>query len=155
MGVDADLLPERGCGRGHEQGKVADARGPETAARGRRRHVEDVDGLPRPVVERRRNPLAQRLPELRDGSVLADHHPRLASRRRVGKPGGVAPGRDEVRADVAEGGEPTVLAEGDEPAQTATGDVLQEDALNRVLCAEREDVVERRPLDQPRHARRR
>ena len=54
----------------------------------------------------------------------------------------IRPGRDDVCADVAEGGQATVVREGAEPAQPPSGDVLEEDALHRVLGAELEDLLE-------------
>ena len=49
---------------------------------------------------------------------------------------------DDVRADVAESGQATVVREGTEPAQPPSGDVLEEDALHGVLGAELEDLLE-------------
>jgi len=51
-------------------------------------------------------------------------------------------GRDDVRADVAESGQATVVRERAESAQPPPGDVLEEDALHGVLGAELEDLVE-------------
>ena len=61
------------------------------------------------------------------------------------------PGGDDVRADVAERDEPAAVLERDEAAEPAPGHVLEEDALDRVLGAEREDIRERRSVDEPRH----
>ena len=49
---------------------------------------------------------------------------------------------DDVRADVAERRQPPVLGERREAAEAAAGDVLEEDALDRILRAEREDLLE-------------
>ena len=59
-------------------------------------------------------------------------------------------GRDDVRAGVAERLEPPVVLDRREPAQAAPRHVLEEDALDRVLRAEREDLVKPRLL-QPGH----
>jgi hypothetical protein len=49
---------------------------------------------------------------------------------------------------VAERDETLVALERREPAEPAARDVLQEDALDRVLCTEVEDLVQRR-ADEP------
>jgi len=49
---------------------------------------------------------------------------------------------------VAERNERAVALERGEPAEPASGDVLEEDALDRLLRAEREDLLERR-ADEP------
>jgi hypothetical protein len=56
---------------------------------------------------------------------------------------GRAPGAggNEVRADVAERPEPTVPLHRREAAEPAARDVLEEDALDGVLRAEREDLL--------------
>ncbi len=54
----------------------------------------------------------------------------------------IGTGGDDVRADVAESGQATVVREGTEPAQPPSGDVLEEDALHGVLGAELEDLLE-------------
>jgi hypothetical protein len=49
---------------------------------------------------------------------------------------------------VAERNERAVPLERGEPTEAAPGDVLEEDALDRLLRAEREDLLERR-ADEP------
>jgi hypothetical protein len=63
------------------------------------------------------------------------------------------PGRDDVRADVAEGREPPVvgLDRGEAP-EPAPRHVLEEDALDRLLRTEVQHLLELR-VHQPRHAR--
>ena len=56
----------------------------------------------------------------------------------------VLSGRDDVRADVAERRQPPVLGERREASETAAGDVLEEDALDGILRAERENLLEPR-----------
>ena len=58
--------------------------------------------------------------------------------------GATAARGDEVRADVAERDQPAALPEPREAPETPTGDVLEEHALDRILGAEGEDLVERR-----------
>ena len=97
------------------------------------------------------------VPQLVDRPLLADDHPRLPARRRVGERRAALAGRDDVRADVAERDEPAVALERGEAAEPAPRDVLEEDALDRVLRAEGEDLVERRerprarPPSEPNH----
>ena len=90
------------------------------------------------------NRLSRGRPQLVDRALLADDHPRAraldAAREAVAA---LARGND-VRAEVAERGEPVVSAGRDEPAQPAPGDVLEEDALDRLARAEREDLLEPR-----------
>ena len=51
-------------------------------------------------------------------------------------------GGDEVRADVAERGQPLTVADGGEPSDPSPRDILEQHALDRVLGAELEDLVE-------------
>jgi hypothetical protein len=80
--------------------------------------------------------------------LLADDHAGLAARARVRKRGAAAAGRDDVRANVAEGDEDPGPLERREPAEAAARDVLEEDALDRSRGAEAEDLLERR-ADEP------
>ena len=87
---------------------------------------------------------ARRRPELADRALLADHHARAGCGRDLGERVASAARRDDVRADVAERGQPSVPGHGAEPTEAATGDVLEEHALDRVVRAELEDLVEGR-----------
>ena len=59
--------------------------------------------------------------------------------------------RDEVRPDVAERVEPAVgTRDRGEPTEPAARDVLEEDALDRLLGAEREHLLVARLDDHPR-----
>jgi len=49
---------------------------------------------------------------------------------------------------VAERNQPVVTFERREATEPATRDVLQEDALDRLLCTEVEDLIERRADEQ-------
>ena len=88
-------------------------------------------------------------------SVTACSSPTIILRR--GASGAYARGRrarsrrDEVRAYVAERPEAPVAGNGDETAEAAPRDVLEEDALDGLLGAEREHVRERRRFDHPAH----
>jgi hypothetical protein len=72
----------------------------------------------------------------------------VAARGRVGERTAALARRNDVRADVAERNEPVVALERREPTKPAPRDVLEEDALDRLLCTEVEDLVERR-ADEP------
>jgi hypothetical protein len=72
----------------------------------------------------------------------------LAARGRVCECAAALAGRNDVRADVAERDQPVVALERREATEPATRDVLEEDALDRLLCTEVEDLVERR-ADEP------
>ena len=153
VGVEAHLLAVGLRGGCHEDVEIVQARRTEPAPRRLGRLLEHVDGLARAVVERLGEDVARRLPELRDGALLADEHARLAARHQLGEGGGAGAGRHEVGAEVAEPGEAFPVPQGCEPSESAPRDVLEEDALDRLLGAELEDLREPRPLDQPRHAR--
>jgi hypothetical protein len=72
----------------------------------------------------------------------------VAARGRGGEGAAALAGRDDVRADVAERDEPAVARKAREAAEPAPGDVFEEDALDRLLRAEGEDLLERR-ADEP------
>jgi hypothetical protein len=76
--------------------------------------------------------------------LLPDDHARLAAGCRVGERGAALAGRDDVRADVTERDDGAVSLERGEAAEPAPRDVLEEDALDRLLCAEGENLIERR-----------
>ena len=140
-----------GTGR-QEEVEVARLGAAEPGAARLGRLVEHVDGLAPPVVARRRHRPARGLPQLVDRALLADHH---AGARGGGEPGegsAAGAGRDDVRADVAERRQAPVLGGRAEAAEPAARDVLEEDALDRLLRAEVEDLVEPR-VDELRHAR--
>ena len=83
-----------------------------------------------------------------DRALLTDDHARLAARRRVCERRTALAGGDDVRADVAERDKPAAPLERGEAAEPAPRDVLEEDTLDRLLRAEREDLLERR-IDMP------
>jgi hypothetical protein len=76
--------------------------------------------------------------------LLADDHARLAAHERVGEDCAALAGRDDVRADVTERDEPSLMAEAREAPEPAPRDVLEEDALDPLLRAEGQDLLERR-----------
>ena len=112
------------------------------------RLLEHVDGLARPVVARIRHPSPHLGPQLVDRRLLADDHARLPARGRVGERAAALARRNDVRADVAERDQPLVALERGEATEPAPRDVFEEDALDRLLCTEVEDLVERR-ADEP------
>jgi hypothetical protein len=59
-------------------------------------------------------------------------------------------GRDDVGAEVAEGGQATVVLDRPKAPKASPRHVLEEDALDRILRAEVEDLVEAR-LDERDH----
>ena len=132
-----------GTGR-DEQLEVILCGGAQPCVAGLRRLLEDVDGLSRPILPRRRQALAGRGPELADGILLTDHESGPAGAVDLRERSTPAARGDEVRPDVAERDEPAALGEAREAAETPAGDVLEEHALDRILGAEGEDLVERR-----------
>ena len=68
----------------------------------------------------------------------------------AGERGAAAARGHDVRPDVAERGELPAFRERGEASEPAARDVLEEHALDRLLGAEREDVVERR-VDRDHH----
>ena len=152
-GIDPELLEVRGRARGDEPGEILGDRGAEARLAGLRRLAQHVDRLAGPVVARRREELARALPQLADGALVADDHPRPRPRRRLPEDAAALARGDDVRARVTEGRERPVLAlDRDEPAEPAAGDVLEEDPLDRILRAEREDLLDPRHGEHPRHA---
>jgi hypothetical protein len=95
------------------------------------------------IVARSRHVPARRGPELVDRPLLADDHPRLTGGGRVGERGAAVTRRNDVRADVAERDQRAPALERGEASEAAPGDVFQEDALDRILCTEVEDLLER------------
>ena len=134
-----------------EQVEIRDRGGaqPALARLGRRR--DGVDGLAGPVFSRTRKPAGNRIPELGDRALLADQHPCPGAHGHVAVDTTAAAGWDDVRTGVAERDETAVLGHSREAAQAAARDVLEEDALDRVLRAVREDLLEGR-VDDVRHA---
>src|SRR5262249_30091034 len=147
--IDADLLAVRGGARGNEQVEVVETRGAERRAAGVGRLVEDVHRLSGPVVAGPRHVPARLVPQLADRLLLAEDHTDLPARRRVGESRAADAGGHDVRADVAERREAAVPLQRGEASETSARDVLEEDALDPLLGAEIEDLVER-GFDQPR-----
>jgi hypothetical protein len=80
--------------------------------------------------------------------LLADDHARLSARGCVGERAATFARWNDVRTDVAQRDQPLFAFETGEATETASRDVFQEDALDRLLCAEVEDLLERR-IDEP------
>ena len=97
--------------------------------------------------------VASGLPELGNSGFVADQHAWARTCRELRKETGPGPGRNDVRAEMAERHQPIPLANGGEAAQSAPGDISEKHALDRVFVAECEDLVTLRALDQPRHGR--
>src|SRR5581483_10273254 len=143
--VDPDLLLVRGRARGDEPLVVRKRRRTQSGLARLRRVAQLVHGLTRPVVARRRQPPLDRLPQRADRALLADDHPRLSAHDRIGEAERLQAARDDVRADVAERLERTVVAdERVEAPEPAARDVLEEHALDGLLGAELEDLLHTR-----------
>jgi DeoD family purine-nucleoside phosphorylase len=152
-GVHAHLLQVCRRGRRDKHVEVGEPRRPKPTFTGGRGGIEHVDGLARPVVQGSGYPLAEGLPELRDRAFLADHHPRVTARRRLGEGGCAGPRRHEVRPYVAERNDRLLLLQRHEPPEPAPGHVLEEHALDGLLGTEGENVTESRALDETGHGR--
>jgi hypothetical protein len=107
-----------------EQLEVILCGGAQPRLAGLGRVIEEVDGLSRPILPRRRQPLAGCSPEIADGILLTDHESGPAGAVDLRERGATAARGDEVRPDVAERDEPAALSEAREPAETPAGDVL-------------------------------
>src|SRR5262245_1450448 len=145
--IDAELLLVRQSACRDEQVEIRERRRPQSARPRFRRLVEDVDGLPGPVLARPRHREPGGTPELADRFLLADDHARHAGGRVGGERVAPSAGRDDICAEVA-GRVETVLAPNRaEDRVAAPSRVLEEDALDRVARAELEHLVESR-IDQ-------
>src|SRR5829696_3154048 len=78
IGVDAHLLEVGRCGRTDEHIEVGKLGRPQPACSELRRFLEDVDRLPRTIVESLGHPVAKDGPEAGDRCLLPDHHPRVS-----------------------------------------------------------------------------
>ena len=137
------------AGTSRSRSAIAAARSPLSPGIGRRR--DRVDGLAGPVFPRPRQPACDRIPQLGHRALLADQHPCPGAHRHVAVDTAAAARRDDVRTRVAERDETAVFGHPREPAEPAARHVLEEDALDRVLRAVREDLLEGR-VDDVRHA---
>ena len=129
---------------GYEQVEVGQVRRAQARLARLRRVAQRVDRLPGTIVARPRHPEPRGVPQLADRAFLADHHPRTGAGRRVGEIRAAAAGGNDVGADVAQGLQPPSGGDGREATEPAPRNVLEEDALDRLLRAEGEHLVERR-----------
>src|SRR5438132_382406 len=141
-GVDSDLLAVGSRARGNEQVEVVLRRAAQARVARLWRLLEHVDRLAGPVLARSGQPAPQCLPELGDRALLSDHHARVPGRSDVCETGAPAPGRDDIRAGMTESLEASAPLDRREAPEAAPGHVLEEDALDRVLGAKRQDLVE-------------
>ena len=132
----------RGRARWDEQVEVGKRRRAQRGVAGLGRYVHRVDGLAGTVLARRRQALARRVPEVADCALLADQHPRVPAADRRARSRRSPAGRNDVRTDVAERLEPPAALEAAEAAQAATRRVFEEDALDRILGAELEHLIQ-------------
>ena len=122
-------------------------------ARGRRL-LDHVHRLARPILAQPWHARGRGVPEVADGARLADHHPGARRDREVTERLAAGAGRNDVRAEVAERGQAArAVCNRREPAEPAPLDVLEEDALDGVLRAEREHLLPRRLGELQLHAR--
>src|SRR3954468_18627602 len=148
--VDPELFAVGLCAGGDEQLEVFLGGGAQSRLAGLGRLLEHVDRLAGPVLARRSQPVPRLGPEVADRVLLADHEPGPSRAVDARKDTAAAPRGHEVRADVAERAQAPVLREPGEAAEPAPRDVLEEHALDRVLGAEGQDLVQRR-FDQRGH----
>ena len=83
-------------------------------------------------------------PEVVDRALLADDHARLAADDSGDERGATGARRHDVRADMAERRQAAAGRECGEPSETAPRDVFEEHALDGLLRAEGENLLERR-----------
>src|SRR4051812_23889804 len=98
IGVDADLLEERRCRSADEEVEVVKGGQAKRRAAGCRLLVEDVDGLPGPVLAYAWKLVAGRLPEIGDRALVADQHARPRARGDLRESPRAFARRDEVRS---------------------------------------------------------
>ena len=135
---------------GDEQIEVGERCGTEPAPTrlGRSRHR--VDRLAGTILASFGKPFPRRLPQFGHRSLLSDQHPGTCSDGDGREGAAPLARRDDVRARVAEGDETAAFLDPAEAAEAPPGDVLEEDALDRVLRAVLEDLLQGR-LDDLRH----
>ena len=130
---------------GHEQVEIEQARRAKPRLAGLRRLPQRVDGLAGTILARPRQPPPCRFPQVAHRPLLADHHPGAAPRHRPGERRTATARGDDVGAHVAERiDSPVPPDDSGEAAEPTPRDVFEEDALDRLLRAEAEHLVERR-----------
>jgi hypothetical protein len=127
-----------------EQVEIGERRRAQSRVAGHGWLVEDVDGLAGPIVARARQPGRRLRPQIADGALLADDHPRLPAHDCGRERSTAGAGRNDVRTDMAERRQPSTCFERGEASEPASRDVLQEHPLDRLLRAEGKDLVEAR-----------
>src|SRR6266545_260977 len=142
--VDTELFLVCGSAGRKEQIEIVDRRRPQAVGLPVRGLSEHIDRLVGSILARLRHERARGCPELPDGLLVTDQHPRPARGGLAGKRIAAAAGRDDIGAEVAEGGEPVSTRHASKAPEAASRDVLEEDTLDRILGAEGEDRVERR-----------
>ncbi len=142
--IHAELFLVRQRARRQEAIEVGRRGWSQPALAGLRRLFEREHGLPGAILARHAEAPLRRRPQLTDRALLADDHPRARAFDAPGEAIAPLPRGHDVRTEVAERGETVVTGDGDEPPEPATGHVLEEDALDRLACAERQDLLEPR-----------
>ena len=145
--------PPRGTPRptaGTSRSRSASVAGRRPLLAGRRRLVEDEDGLAGPVVERARQPVARSRPRARSRPAPRRRSSAAPSASCVGEAAVPAPDGTRFAPTWQSAMSRPPSSKGDEAAEPAPRDVLEEDALDRLLGAEREDVRERRRCERAR-----
>ena len=84
------------------------------------------------------------LPELVDRALGADDHARVARQRPTCEDAATDARRPDIRAEVTERFEGAVLGHGEKASQPAPDKILEEDALDRILGAEGQNLIGRR-----------
>jgi hypothetical protein len=134
-----------------EQVEIPEPGGSKAALSGAGRRRDGVDGLAGPVLSRARQPAGDRVPELGDSLLLADQHPGPGAHGHVAVDAAAATRRNDVRTGVAERDQTAILRHCREPTETAARDILEEHALDRILRAVGENLLEGW-IDDVRHA---
>src|SRR5688572_602066 len=142
--VDAELLLVRERAGREQPSEVLRRGGAQPGVPGRRRILEREDRLTGAVLAWDAEAPLHSRPQRADRALLADDHPRARALDAAGEPLAAFPRGHDVRSEVAEPGEPVVPCNGDESPQPAPRDVLEEDALDRLPGAEREDLLQPR-----------
>ena len=152
--IDAELL-RMCCGAGGDQElEVVECCLPEPRATRSGRLPQEEHGLPRPVLARAGKTGPCLAPELADCRRLPDQHARRRAHDIAREPAAAAARGDCVDSDMAERRQVAVLHEPDEAAEPASRHVLQEDALDGILGAERQNLIQRGIDELACHARR-
>ena len=134
---------------GTSASRSASVAAPQAGVARLRRMLDHVDGLPGTVLPGRGHGTAAAAQSSDDRALLADQHPRTARRRRARERAAALHPTARRSRRRGRARQPAAVAQRDEPAEPAPRDVFEEDALDRILRAEGEDLAQR-GLDESR-----